>query len=78
MVLNCYPPRSSVPTLLAVLPLLLCSSVFFGPISQGTITDLVTDSSGAIMPSVTVTIKNPDANFTYKGPGASVSSECLR
>ncbi|MCC6862662.1 MAG: TonB-dependent receptor [Bryobacterales bacterium] len=55
-----------MPALLAVLATLLCSSVSFGQTGQGIITGLVTDSSGAIMPGVTVTVRNPETDFTYK------------
>src|SRR5216684_6601494 len=48
-------------------PLLLvfCASLALGQIGTSTITGRVTDSSGAVVPKVAVTVVNADTNFQF-------------
>ena len=66
MVLNYYPPRGGVPILPAALASLLCSSVSFGRTGQSIIRDLVTDTAGATMPGLTVTVNYRQSHSSYK------------
>jgi hypothetical protein len=53
--------------LLSVLLLICAAKPGIGQVDQGTITGVVTDSTGAVVPNAQVTVTNVDTSLTLQG-----------
>src|SRR5579872_7189478 len=65
---------SSVVLSVTVLWLALSAALVFGQSERGAITGTITDSSGAVVPGVEVTVTNVDTNVPYSMPSTGTGT----